>query len=70
MSPKFFSASFPVAYARKSRAVRWCLEKADTARLLPPRVEVPGPFRPGSGATPNRPTTLLVPFFLPAVEYT
>ncbi|MFI0452509.1 hypothetical protein [Actinomadura sp. 6N118] len=39
----------------KSRAVALFLANDDRATLWPPRLEEPGPLRPGSGATVNFP---------------
>lgn len=41
----------------KSNAVACFVEYDEMARLLPPRVDEPGPLRPGSTVRPNLPAT-------------
>src|SRR6266496_78589 len=59
-----------VANLANSTAVFCFLEKALTARFRPPSELEPVPVKPGSGATPNLPRTLLAGSGLLARPYT
>src|SRR4029079_2464388 len=55
----FFWRSALVMNLMNSSALFLCLEYVEMPKLCPPRLDLPGPSRPGSGATANLPLTLV-----------